>query len=310
MLKDTVEKVKFKVLVRRLAKFGETERSVIGLLELLWRHTAIDAPCGDIGRFSDEEIAAVLQFDGNPSELVEALVSSGWVDVCEQHRLVVHDWFEHAPRWVIAKLSKLNKKFIEPVNRTCPVANTERSTERSTVRTVEGTNESSVRSTVRTTERSPLLSSPFLSSPSSKYRSNEPAALGDDEASVFDPADANERESEGVVEDFDRGRASTPESYPKDFLAFYDAYPRKQGKRKAAQEFARAKRRKPPPEIIQAAKEFAAATVWQDPKYLPLPATWLHQDRFDDDRTEWLEPAARDAQRLKEKLDSWYGGDT
>lgn len=114
MLKDTIDKVKFKVLVRRLARFGETERSVIGLLELLWRHTAINAPRGDIGRFSDEEIAAIIQFDHNPKELVDALVESGWIDRCQENRLVVHDWSEHAPRWVHAKLSREGREVIKP----------------------------------------------------------------------------------------------------------------------------------------------------------------------------------------------------
>jgi len=78
----------------------------VGLLEALWQLTAKDTPRGDIGRFSDEDIAAWLEYDGNALELTEALEESGWLDYSEEHRLVVHDWHMHAPNYVKGNVSR------------------------------------------------------------------------------------------------------------------------------------------------------------------------------------------------------------
>lgn len=68
----------------------------VGILELLWHFTARYAPQGDIGRWSDANIAAGVCWAGDPSALVRALLSSGWLDEHAKHRLVVHDWHDHA----------------------------------------------------------------------------------------------------------------------------------------------------------------------------------------------------------------------
>lgn len=92
------ELVKFKKLQRRLG-FSK-QREVIGLLESLWHLAQRECPRGDIGRLDDESIAIELEWDGEPEKLVDALVETGWLDRCAQHRLVIHDWAEHAPRFV------------------------------------------------------------------------------------------------------------------------------------------------------------------------------------------------------------------
>lgn len=78
----------------------------VGLLEALWQLTAKDTPRGDIGRYSDEDIAAWLEYDGNAAELIEAFISSGWIDRSDEHRLVVHDWHMHAPNYVKGNVSR------------------------------------------------------------------------------------------------------------------------------------------------------------------------------------------------------------
>lgn len=97
MKSTTPELMKFKRLQRRL---GESTRGVVGMLELLWIGTAKNCPRGDIGRFSNEEIAIMCDWEGDADLLVDALLETGWVDPCENHRLVIHDWAEHAPKWV------------------------------------------------------------------------------------------------------------------------------------------------------------------------------------------------------------------
>jgi hypothetical protein len=68
----------------------------MGVLECLWHLTATEAWRGDIGKLSNEDIALALDYRGDENELIEALVDCGWLDRSVRHRLLVHDWAEHA----------------------------------------------------------------------------------------------------------------------------------------------------------------------------------------------------------------------
>ena len=72
----------------------------VGLLESLWHFTATYAKRGDIGRWTNRDIAAGIDWKGNPDELIEALLTSRWLDKCKQYRLLVHDWSDHADQGV------------------------------------------------------------------------------------------------------------------------------------------------------------------------------------------------------------------
>lgn len=106
MKANTPDLMKFKRLQRKL---HESRRGVIGLLESLWIETAKNCPQGDIGRFSNEEIAIMVDWDGDPDFLVNTMVECRWLDQCGVHRLVVHDWKDHCPTYVKGGLSKQNK---------------------------------------------------------------------------------------------------------------------------------------------------------------------------------------------------------
>jgi hypothetical protein len=109
MKSNTPDLLKFKRLQRRL---GVPVAHVCGLLELLWISTAKNAPQGDIGRFTNEEIAIGCYWDGAPDEFVKALVDCGWLDNDPEYRLVVHDWHDHAPRWVHGNLRRYKRNFV------------------------------------------------------------------------------------------------------------------------------------------------------------------------------------------------------
>lgn len=101
MKANTTELMKFKRLQRLL---GESKRGVTGLLTLLWMETARQAPEGDIGKFSNEEIAILLDWEDDPDHLVLSLVETGWLDRSDPHRLVVHDWSDHCPNYIKGNL--------------------------------------------------------------------------------------------------------------------------------------------------------------------------------------------------------------
>jgi hypothetical protein len=104
----TVDLIKFKRLQRSLS---ESQRGIVGLLELLWAGTAKNCPQGDIGRFENIDIAVICDWEGDPDKLIDALVDCGWLDKSEDHRLVVHDWHEHCPTWVKGNLASSKKPF-------------------------------------------------------------------------------------------------------------------------------------------------------------------------------------------------------
>ncbi len=82
------------------ALLGVPRFQAVGLLECLWHFTATQAPRGDVGKWSDGQIAAALEWPGKPEELIHALIEARWVDPCPVHRLLVHDWQHHADQTV------------------------------------------------------------------------------------------------------------------------------------------------------------------------------------------------------------------
>lgn len=113
MKSNTPELLKFKRLQRRLKVSTPT---LCGHLELLWISTSKNAPEGDIGRFSNEEIAIGCYWEEDPDEFVNALIECGWLDVDPEYRLLVHDWAEHSPTWVRGTLKRHGRSFRTPTS--------------------------------------------------------------------------------------------------------------------------------------------------------------------------------------------------
>ena len=95
MKREAIGHTKMKRLCRRL---DIPLWQAVGLLETLWGLTAREAPRGDIGKLSDEDIALAIDYRGAESKLIEALIGSGWLDRDPVERLVIHDWADHADR--------------------------------------------------------------------------------------------------------------------------------------------------------------------------------------------------------------------
>ena len=112
----TIEKVKFSVLKNLL---NIPRFQVIGLLEGLWYLTALNAPDGAIGRFTDLEIASWLEWSDSPDTLIQAFLTAGFIDPCEHYRLLIHDWPEHCPMYIRGNLAKHKKDFAKQVTKQC-----------------------------------------------------------------------------------------------------------------------------------------------------------------------------------------------
>jgi hypothetical protein len=67
-----------------------------------------------------------------------------------------------------------------------------------------------------------------------------------------------------------------------DFEKFWKIYPRKIGKGKVRGMFLKLNQSLMP-KILQTVVMEKGSSQWQDPKFIPLPATWIHQERWDDE---------------------------
>lgn len=106
----TTQTLKFKKLQRRLSL---PLWQATGLLESLWKMAYRNAPAGDIGRLSNEDIATAIEWESDADELVAALVETGWLDADPVHRLLIHDWEKECESWLRGNFEKHGKQFAQ-----------------------------------------------------------------------------------------------------------------------------------------------------------------------------------------------------
>lgn len=98
--------------MRRLARYLDIEiYSARGIMETLWSATCDEAPAGNIGKLSDEDLADIIGWKGDAEALTAAMVRAGWLDTTDTYRLVIHDWPDHCQDYVHAKLAKAGMRF-------------------------------------------------------------------------------------------------------------------------------------------------------------------------------------------------------
>ena len=112
-MKQGVENtMKFKKLKRRMRL---PYWQVVGLLESVWKLGLTSAQAGDIGRYSNEDIAAAIEYEGDADELVAVLVDCEWLDDDPEFRLIIHDWSEHIPTYLKGNFKGRKKEFADVV---------------------------------------------------------------------------------------------------------------------------------------------------------------------------------------------------
>jgi hypothetical protein len=97
-----------------LAAYLELDRwGAVGILESLFHWTGLYARRGDVGRFTDKQIAQGIGWSGDPAKLIGALAATGWLDSCDCHRWRLHDWPDHCGAEVRIYLQQAELKFAE-----------------------------------------------------------------------------------------------------------------------------------------------------------------------------------------------------
>lgn len=114
MKRGTIEHPKTAALADSL---GVELLTAVGLLEALWHFTAKYARLGDVGKFTDQAIADGVHWRGNADDLMRALLSCRFVDEDPTHRLLIHDWADHADGSVRKALKRADEGFAEPTGR-------------------------------------------------------------------------------------------------------------------------------------------------------------------------------------------------
>jgi hypothetical protein len=94
-----------------MEKLHLDKRGAVGMVHLLWWWVLDNAMEGEI-RQPNGAVARAVEWDGDARELVDALISSGWLDR-EEGYLRVHDWLERAGPIVEKRLHRkaLKKKI-------------------------------------------------------------------------------------------------------------------------------------------------------------------------------------------------------
>ena len=100
---------------RRLMNLtGLNRAGAAGSLELLWLFVMEQSPSGDVGKWSDDDIESELAWEGESGVLIGALVDAGWLDRCEKHRLVIHDWADHLPEFIKKRVDRGTLTLVPP----------------------------------------------------------------------------------------------------------------------------------------------------------------------------------------------------
>ena len=75
-----------------------------------------------------------------------------------------------------------------------------------------------------------------------------------------------------------------------EFLSFWEAYPRKESKPQAERAFRKAMKLTTLSEILKAIERFREVWKQSDPRYTPLPASWLNGHRWNDEPAKPSQP--------------------
>ena len=219
-----------------------------GLLMFLWTWALSNAQDGDLSKFPETAIARACFWTKKAGDLVRALCAAGWLDD-DMH---IHDWAEYAGRLITkrtANKERMKKARAGVVQRTCNAQNTHDNCK-------EHAQSANI---IETCGARAGATVPNLTVPITPI-----VPLNGD-------ADASPRPRDEIAELFD---------------VFWSTYPRKTAKANALKSWRKIKPDKPLAQrIILAVREQAKTSQWtrDDGQYIPHPATWLNQRRWEDE---------------------------
>lgn len=239
-------------LLRLARKLNISKRESIGLLHMLWWWCLDYAPDGVLAGIGDDEIAMAVEWDGDPALLVDALVDTGWIDIDEGATLVVHDWMDYGGKLVQRKRANADR-----------MRNARAETAASTAVSREA----------HVQHRCSARAEHVLSEKREEKKREEETRITPLPPTGGDTVDAQE---------------STDRQDPLEerFARFWAAYPNKTGKEAARKVWRRLKPSQALTGVMLLAIErqrISDAWARENGRFIPHPATWLNQGRWDDE---------------------------
>lgn len=251
-----------------------------GMLERFWHLTAKFAPAGDVGKFPNNRIARAIGWPDDPDWIIDALVTCGLLDRDDTHRLIVHDWADHADDCVHAQIARKRQYFASgEVPKLYRLSKEERREAELHYNNPENTRQMPDRHPADTREmpdEHPADTPPFLSPSISSHSPASPPEESVSESRENKPK--NQSDSPDQKEPFE------------EFWKLYPARgnpPAREGKSAAKKAWAKLK---PTTElalqICEAVETKKDCKQWKDSQFIPLAATFLNQRRWEDEPGE------------------------
>jgi hypothetical protein len=229
-------------------------------------------------------IAGICRYTGNPRVLVDTLLQLNLLENIDENTLEVHEWAETNAKllhnWEAGK--KGGRPSKQPKDK--PTENP-RVNPSQTQGEPQG---EPIREDKIREENTPLIPQ--------GGESESDASLHLDESQILELQHAKS-EATASPQKKERGRGSHAQIAQQ----IYDLYPRKVGKTAALRAIERVLKagRIPAEDLIVCTQNYATATArWapEDREYIPNPATWFNQGRYEDDPREWQRKANGTAQ--------------
>ena len=252
---------KTKKVLRKLGAEG-----VVCLVQLFC-YTGKFRPEGRLEGMDAADISDAVDWKGDAEEFVATLCEASFLERCDEGVYIIHEWEEHNP-WAAgaaerslaaSKAGKASaKKRAKSANISTDVQRI--STERSTGVQREGNGRSTESNAASTPSPSP--------SPSPLPKEKEQEIVG-----AAAPVSSRSRTKEDDAEAEEK------------FAEFWEAYPRKENRKKALAAWKKGQCGKGKfQEIMAALTEQKKNPRWlEDVKYIPHPTTWLNGERWADE---------------------------
>ena len=94
---------------RLMALLGAPRATAFGVLAILWDSVGADKEDGILRGWTADDVAGVVEWQGNAATLLDALTTARWIDQAPNGTLLIHDWPEEGPRHVFQRLARTMK---------------------------------------------------------------------------------------------------------------------------------------------------------------------------------------------------------
>lgn len=269
---------KYQALIRRMARQGLWQATVRGLLEELW-DSAHES--GNPVYPNAEQVEAAAKWEGEPGKFAADLVDLKFLDVLENGNLEIHDYWCHAPDYVIKRAAREAERTAK--GKTLSQLRAEAGRKGNLERWQTDRKRQQIASTPAPAP------APLNKNMPEKFQKMEIANGGHLPSTEIENAQEAHRDTQTTqdeerrTEEADRAAASQPD--PAIAMEVYKAYPRHEAKKRAIEAIEIAIEKHGAERILAATRAYALRNRNTDPKYLPYAARWFDEERYLDHET-------------------------